>query len=285
MTFTRLTIAALFSTQLLSFPILMGEQDYWKAENYFQNSSSQQDAASDLLKYITICGNEKILDVGCGDGKITASLAKKLPNGSIIGLDYSPSMIKFAKTTFTEEDYPNLKFVLGDAQDLHHNEDFDLILSFTTLQWILKHDAFLAGAFEGLTPSGTLAITMPMGLPSSLEQAAKEVSTSRQWALYFEGFSTGWNFVEKDAYSELLSAHGFVPQRLVVVPQKDIFPSRDVFEKFLGQWFPYLRPLPDTLKKIFMNQVLDRFAELEGGFPDGEVHFKIRRLEVVATKD
>ncbi len=265
-------------------PLLSSNLDNWKAEEYYQHSSSQKDAATDLLKYVSFKGDERILDVGCGDGKITAEIATQLPNGSALGVDISPSMICFAQANFSSEHYHNLHFSLQDAQALNYQEEFDIIFSFTALQWVQSHEAFLKGAYQSIKPAGVLAITMPVGLPSTLEQAIREQLSSPEWSSYFKEFSTGWNFVEKDDYAQFLSAQHFTSTRLAVVPQKDIFPSREDFQKFISQWFPYLRPLPEQLKQSFLNQVVDRFLELESPFPNGEVHFKIRRLEVVAIK-
>lgn len=259
-------------------------QDYWKADEYYQNSSSQKNAAADLMKYVKINENEKILDVGCGDGKITAEIAASIPNGQVIGVDISPAMIDFARGAFPQTTHPNLQFILKDAQNLDFDPSFDTLFSFTTLQWIQNHQAFLEGAHKSLKSHGTLAITMPMGLPSTLEQAVNELISSSEWSSYFDEFSTGWNFIDDIHYGKLLESNHFSPVRLTVVPQRDIFPSREIFEKFISQWFPYLRPLPQNLKPLFMSQVVDRFLELESAFPNGEVHFKIRRLEVVATK-
>ena len=259
-------------------------QDDWRAAEYFENSSSQKHAAADLMKFVELKGHESILDVGCGDGKITAEIAAKVPKGSVIGLDISPSMITFAKTAFPKQSFPNLHFFIKDAQQINYAEKFDLIFSFTALQWIQDHSAFLEGASHSLKPGGTLAITMPMGLPSTLQQAVSELIASAQWASHFHNFSTGWNFVDDKEYNALLCSHSLTPVRLAVVPQKDIFPSREVFEKFITQWFPYLRPLPEKLKKPFLTRVIDRFLELESPFPNGEIHFKIRRLEAIAVK-
>lgn len=273
------------SLQVIALPSLIAGQDYWRAEEYYQNSSSQKDAAADLMKYVSIKPSQKILDVGCGDGKITAEIASQIPAGSITGVDISSSMIDFAKGAFSSDRYQNLSFFLKDAQSLDYNEEFDTVFSFTTLQWIQNHEAFLTGAYKSLKQSGTLAITMPMGLPVTLEQAVNEFMVQPEWAPYFQQFSTGWNFAQESEYKNLVLAHHFTPSRFEVVPQKDIFPSREVFEKFIGQWFPYLRPLPEGLRKTFLTKVVDRFLELESPFPNGEVHFKIRRLEVVATKN
>lgn len=274
----------IFSSILTGQMTLSAAQDYWRADDYYLNSSSQKDAAADLLKYVPLAGDEVVLDVGCGDGKITAEIASQLPFGAVVGLDISPSMIDFAQKTFTSDQYLNLEFVLGDAGKLKYRDVFDIVFSFTALQWVDKHSAFLKGAYKSLKPGGILAVTMPMGLPTALDQAVNEIIALPQWSPYFKNFSTGWNFVEDDKYAKLLSKYNFSTVRLAVVPQKDIFPSRDVFEKFISQWFPYMRPLPQTLHKAFMKQVLDRYLELEAPFPNGEVHFKIRRLEVVATK-
>lgn len=275
----------LLSLTLLSTSILFGQEDYWKAEEYFQNSSSQKNAASDLLKYVEIEKEAHILDVGCGDGKITAELALSIPEGSILGVDISPAMIEFAKNHFPDNNFPNLTFAILDAQKLNYDQQFDNIFSFTTLQWIKDHKAFLDGAYKSLKPEGTLAITMPMGLPFTLEQAVKEKISSGEWSSYFLEFDNGWNFVkDSNDYSNLAKQSGFKVKQIEVVPQKDIFPSRAVFEGFIGQWFPYLRPLPEHLKKPFLTTVVDRFLELETPFSNGEVHFKIRRLEMVATK-
>lgn len=253
--------------------------DPWNAVDYFHNSSSQREAASDLMKFISLKGDETVLDVGCGDGKITAAIARGLSNGSITGIDISPVMIDFAK-----EKFPDLLFVLKDAQQLDYEDEFDVLFSFTTLQWIERHDAFLKGAFRSLKASGILAITMPMGLPKLLQKAIDEVIAQPKWAPYFESFSTGWHFVEKEEYQQLLEKSGFSATRCVAVPQRDIFSSRASFEGFISQWLPYLRPLPDELKKPFLAQVMDRFLQWER-FPEGEIHFKIRRLEVIAKKE
>lgn len=253
--------------------------DHWRGEDYFHNSSSQKEAASDLLLHIPLSGHQHVLDIGCGDGKITAELAKTLPNSSVLGIDISPSMIAFAKSSFQ---LPNLRFELKNAEELEYQNVFDLIVSFTTLQWIQDHDRFLQSAYNSLNENGIFAATMPLGLPAMLEQAVTEQIAMPEWQSYFQNFATGWNFIEQDKYAALLSKNGFITTRLAVVPQKDFFPNREIFEKFISQWFPYLRPLPEHLKSLFMKEVIDRFLELDE--QTGEVQFKILRLEIVAHR-
>ena len=259
--------------------------DDWNAETYHKHSSSQKEAASELLKHVTLDGNEDILDVGCGDGKITGALAKELTHGRIFGVDVSQSMITFAKENFPQETYPNLSFLLMDAQALQFELKFDYIFSFTALQWVEDHQAFLSGAHQVLKEGGKVAVSFPLGLPKKLQQAVDEVSMKENWKGYFKNFSTGWNFSSKEQFTDVLSAHNFTIEYCEVVDQKDIFPSKEVFQNFISQWFPYLRPLPTKLRSQFMSEVLQRFIELEPLDMNQRLHFNIKRLEVVAAKD
>ena len=83
------------------------------------------------------------MDIGCGDGKITAELAKCLPNGRAVGIDSSAQMIKLAQNTFPKQDYPNLSFQVMDARKLIFQNEFDMIFSNAALHWIVDQKAVL----------------------------------------------------------------------------------------------------------------------------------------------
>ena len=68
-------------------------KDKWNAKDYAKNSSAQEKWAVELIEKLALDGNEKLLDIGCGDGKITYRLSRILNNGSVIGIDQSESMI------------------------------------------------------------------------------------------------------------------------------------------------------------------------------------------------
>jgi trans-aconitate methyltransferase len=72
----------------------------WDARDYEKNSTQQRQWAQELLQKLDLLGNEIILDIGCGDGKITAEIAVLLPRGSIIGIDLSEEMIVLARQCF-----------------------------------------------------------------------------------------------------------------------------------------------------------------------------------------
>jgi trans-aconitate methyltransferase len=90
----------------------------WNAADYAANSAAQQIWARELIAQLHLRGDERILDVGCGDGKVTAELARALPKGSVTGIDVSPEMIAFALKTFPAKRNPNLEFHLMDAREI-----------------------------------------------------------------------------------------------------------------------------------------------------------------------
>src|SRR5437867_10901039 len=72
----------------------------WDAAEYSRRSSLQEAMAQEVLALLDLKGSERILDVGCGDGKITAQIAARASNGSVVGVDPSRDMSSFAQGDF-----------------------------------------------------------------------------------------------------------------------------------------------------------------------------------------
>jgi len=109
--------------------------DKWDPADYHKHSYPQYAFALGLVERLRLLGNERILDVGCGDGKITAELAARVSHGSVLGIDTSADMIAFAQNMFPPSVYPNLSFCYGDAAKLTFSQEFDVIVSFACLHW------------------------------------------------------------------------------------------------------------------------------------------------------
>jgi trans-aconitate methyltransferase len=90
----------------------------WNAADYAANSAVQQTWARELIAQLQLRGDEHVLDVGCGDGKVSAEIAQTVPRGSVVGVDASPQMIEFARKTFPPGGIPNLEFQICDARKI-----------------------------------------------------------------------------------------------------------------------------------------------------------------------
>lgn len=267
---------------LITTSLLLASQDPWKGEEYAKNSESQKSSADDFLQGMQFQGITAILDVGCGDGKITAAMARAIPQGSVIGVDISPSMIETAKTSFSAS--KNLTFQVQDAAKLDFKEQFDLITSFTVMQWVLEQSQALQCFERALKPGGKLWIQMPTDLPVAMKEALKQTLSSEKWKSYFVQFKAPWRFYQPDEYQSLLIDAKLHPTRLNVVTKHEKFPSRTAFHGFLKQWFPYLRPLPADQKDAFLTNLLDHYLTILPSDDEGRVSFIVDRLEVEAMK-
>jgi trans-aconitate 2-methyltransferase len=122
----------------------------FNGEEYKKASVHQNEWGTDIISSLQLEGNENILDLGCGDGGLSLQLAVKVPQGSVLGIDSSPSMISTAQKIY----WPNLTFRLKDINDLDFEGEFDLIFSNATLHWINDHSTFLTGAYHALKKGG-----------------------------------------------------------------------------------------------------------------------------------
>src|SRR5215510_2475511 len=126
----------------------------WHASDYHRQSGLQQALAEEQLGRLTLEGGERVLDVGCGDGKVTAEIAARVPRGSVLGIDPSRDMIAFASSRFGATTQANLRFEVADARDLPYRDEFDLIVSFNALHWVPEQDAALGSMRAALGPGG-----------------------------------------------------------------------------------------------------------------------------------
>ena len=260
----------------------LAASDLWKGKEYAQNSESQRISATAFLEKLSLEGNEKILDVGCGDGKITAEIARVVPRGYAVGVDISPSMIQTAKAAFASRE--NVHFVIRNATELNYVNQFDIITSFRVMFWVLEQEKALRSMYIALKDGGKVCIQMPTGLPPLLLEAIIVTTSQDAWKNYFAGFNPPWRFYKPDEYRALLIKAQLTPKRIEVVHKEEYFPSRTAFQGFTRQWLPYLRPLPEHLKDKFLSEVIDLYLQKTGTPSDGMVPFFLDHLEIEAVK-
>jgi len=157
----------------------------WNPEDYAKNSDAQLKWAQDLRQKLNFQGDESVLDVGCGDGKITADFSAALPKGQVVGVDSSPAMIAYATRTYVASQYPNLAFDCVDARSLNFDREFDLCFSNATLHWVDDHQSFLDGAIRALRSGGRL-VTSCGGEGNALDvlQVFSTLVSSESWKDY-----------------------------------------------------------------------------------------------------
>lgn len=259
----------------------------WDAQAYRDVSALQRWLADKSLSSLRLEGDERVLDLGCGDGRITAEIAGRLPHGSVLGTDASQEMIAFAARTFPSTAHPNVTFQVADAAKLPFADEFDLVVSFNCLHWVRDQAAALRGIRAALRPAGRTHLRfVPHGVRRSLEHVIDDTRRSPAWARYFASDRPPYVHPTPEAYRALAERNGLRVERLDVQQEAWDFQSREAFVRFAEVTFvEWTRLLPPDRQAAFIGDVLDRYRELGDGSPAQANVFTFYQMEAVLRRD
>jgi trans-aconitate methyltransferase len=251
-------------------------------KKYAAASAHQKEWGEKQIQELSISGTERILDLGCGDGALTAHLAALTPHGTVVGIDASCGMIDAAMT----HQAPNLSFVVRDINDLDYENEFDIIYSNATLHWITNHEALLANVYRALRSGGVLKFNFAGdGNCTNFFSVVKEAITLLQFAPCFSGFAWPWYMPTIEEYEQLVQRFPFRESRVWGENADRYFADADTMIKWIDQpsLVPLMKLLPDDLKASFRQYVIDQMMQRTLQ-PDGRCFETFRRINVVAKK-
>jgi trans-aconitate methyltransferase len=254
----------------------------WDAAGYSRRSGLQEAMAEEVLALLDLRGSERVLDIGCGDGRITAQIAARVPQGSVTGVDSSRDMIAFASSHFTPVLHPNLRFEAADARNLPFRDQFDLVVSFNALHWLPDQDAPLRSIRNALVSTGLAQLRLvPVGERKSLENILEETRLSSRWAGYSKNFHDPYLHLTPEQYAKVAERNGFQVRHIHTEAKAWDFKSRQAFFDFGSVTFvEWTRLLPESEKPAFINDVLDRYQIVAADRPGEENTFKFYQMDI-----
>lgn len=258
----------------------------WDPAAYAAHSSSQQLWARELIARLALQGNERVLDVGCGDGKVTAELARALPQGRVTGIDSSAEMIRFARVAFPASAIPNLEYHVVDARQIRFESKFDLVFSNAALHWVDDHQAFLRGAGACLNSGGRLMVSCGgKGNAQDVFVALRSEMRLKRWCRYFRRLEKPYFFYSPDDYGKWLPRAGFSSLQVRLAEKDMIWEGREGLAAWLRTtWLPYTQRVPESLREEFIAGVVGRYLARHPLDTAGRVHVRMVRLEIDAVK-
>ncbi len=236
------------------------EINEWSGSDYARNSSVQLSHAERLLNGIYLEGNEKILDIGCGDGKITALIAKRVLQGYVIGIDPSTSML--FKTE--EHQSSNLSFFQNSAESFLFHEKFDHIFAIHVMHWIEDQRKALKNIYLHLKPGGAVHFILAPskeGLP--FHKALQK--TLDIWENEFSGFINPQQVYDIESYRKLMVNAGFHIESIHYVFHESIHDNMEKLKFWIKQWLPHRKYLPEKKQDIFLDELLRNYL-IEAGY-------------------
>ena len=277
----------------------------WNAAAYAANSAVQQSWARELIAKLKLRGDEHILDVGCGDGKITAELAHAVPRGAVVGMDASAEMISFARKTFPPAKISNLKFQVCDAREINlvgrvtpcapavskprptfDAAKFHLVFSNAALHWVDDHEAILHGTASVLKSGGRLLISCGgKGNAHDVFLAIRPVMRLKRWREFFRKMPLPYFFYAPSDYEKWLPKSGFKINAVKLAPKDAAYDGAEGFATWLRTtWLPFTQRVPENLRAEFIVAVTQRYLAKHPPDANNQIHVRMVRLEIDAVK-
>ncbi len=254
----------------------------WDADEYHRSASAQTGWGREVHERLALRGDEEVIDLGCGDGRLTAELGARLPRGRVTGIDADPDMIDFARRHHARE---NVTYLLGDARRFSAGRRADLVVSTACLHWVDDHRAVLDRCRDHLDPGGRIHFQMGgRGNCAAILAAAESVAAEPRWAPHLLPFSTPWHFQGPEAYLRLLAASGFRTVRAGLLARDMVHDGPGGLAAWMRTtWMPILARVPEELRGELIAAVVERY--LAGRPPDaqGRTHVDMVRFEVEAV--
>lgn len=173
----------------------------WDAALYDRSFQFIPSMAADLVDVLAPQAGERVIDLGCGTGRLTAEIAAR--GAAVIGIDADPAMVEAARSQ-----YPDIEFRCADGADFSVGEGFDAVFSNAALHWMKTPEPVIASVAGALRPGGRFVAEMGgyrnvEVLTGSLYQALAETGIAA------DAVDFPWYFPRTADYAGLLEDGGF----------------------------------------------------------------------------
>jgi trans-aconitate 2-methyltransferase len=229
----------------------------WDGASYDRVSGTMEALGLEVLARLELTGEETVLDAGCGSGRITEALISRLPDGHVIGVDQSASMIESARARLGA----TADLRVADLTELELERPVDSILSTATFHWIADHRLLFGRLYAALRPGGRMVAQCGgEGNIDILRGHVAALLTVEPYAEHFVGWRPPWNYAGPQETRQRLLAAGFSAAEcwLTPAPREPDYPREFLSTIVLG---PHVQQLPTELREPFMDDVIELLGE------------------------
>jgi len=230
----------------------------WDAKAYHALSEPQFAWGMRVLDRVAVAGTERVLDAGCGSGRLTKELARKVPHGYVVGCDLSLNMTQAAAKTLGATANA---VVCADLSLLPFHGAFDLVFSTATFHWIRDHDRLFGELRQALRRGGRLEAQCGGGPNlAAVHARAEALAAEPRFRRYFTDWEEPWLFAFPSVTEARLLRAGFATATCSLEHTPTQFPDRERYRAFIEA--VVMRPFLSRLQTAELrNQFLDTMVE------------------------
>ena len=261
----------------------------WDPQQYAKFSDHRSRPFGDLMARVGAQSPRVVVDLGCGNGPLTLSLADRWPSARVVGVDHSPQMIAAARKLDTSGRVEWLESDVATWDRDALGATPDVIVSNATLQWVPGHLELLAAWAGALAPGGWLAVQVPGNLDAPSHALMREVAAGHPAAERLRPALDRLRVASPAEYVEVLGASGLAVDGWETTYQHILDPdgtqANPVLEWVRGTGLrPVLGALPDEAERDAFLAEYD--ARLRVAYPRTAVGviFPFRRIFAVGHK-
>jgi trans-aconitate 2-methyltransferase len=242
----------------------------WDAATYHRVSGPQVEFAVAVLDRLDLRGDERVLDAGCGSGRVTSMLLERLPRGHVVAVDQAPSMVEHARAALP----PDRATVLqAELTELRLDEPVDAVFSNAVFHWIPDHDRLFERLYAALRPGGRMVAQCGgEGNVARFHAAARAAAAEEPYASHLAGWAGPWNFAGPELTAKRLERAGFEDVETWLEPHPVVPDDPGDYLRTVCLGY-HLEQLPEELRDGYVEAVLER--------ADEELDYV--RLNIVAT--
>ena len=248
----------------------------WDANLYDAKHDFVWKYGSDVVSLLDPHAGERILDVGCGTGHLTAQIAES--GAKVTGVDRSADMVAAARLA-----YPKLKFQVSDARNLAYRNEFDAVFSNATLHWIHEPELVLQGIWRALRTGGRFVAELGgkgniRAMQEAFDSALVELGAAKA------GEVQPWYYPSVSEYSTLAETNGFEVRLITLFDRPTGLADGAAGMKNWIFMFgaDYLARAGDERREQFLARVEEKLRPKL--FRDGQWWADYRRLRLMAYK-
>ena len=149
----------------------------WDPGQYGRYADERGRPFHELMERVAADRPGFVVDLGCGDGSLTATLAERWPNATVLGIDPSADMLAQAAGRATSR----RRFEPGPIEDCQPDRPVDVLVSNAALHWVPDHRSHLPRLVELLAPTGWLAVQMPGNADAPSHRLLVDQRRSPRW--------------------------------------------------------------------------------------------------------
>ncbi len=249
-------------------------QNNWNPSLYQQKHSFVYEYGKDVLALLEPQRGERILDVGCGTGQLTKSIAES--GAIVVGFDASASMIESARLN-----YPDIEFLVADAANFSFDQPFDAIFSNAALHWVTRAQDAVKCISDSLKNGGRFVAEF--GGKGNGENVSEAIRQTLKEMLNLE-VNHSWFFPSIGDYATLLEKYKLNVSNAALFNRPTKLEGEDGMRNWIKMFCESMfRDVPEVLKEEALNRIESKLRSKL--FFDGSWFVDYKRLRIVARKE